>query len=77
MNAYTGTENDSVGPGCYNPREETIKQKVRIADFATAKIPRKVFESTNHIENNLPNKENPGPGAYENGTAKDKKNFNA
>ena len=53
---------DTVGPACYNPNEIHIKQKQRKADFISSKISRKVFEPTKAIDNNLPCKENPGPG---------------
>jgi hypothetical protein len=58
-----------VGPACYNPKEDTVKNKVRNADFTTTKIPRKVFEANKTRENNLPAKENPGPGQYESAKA--------
>lgn len=51
-----------MGPACYNPKEENVKLKHRIADFTTTKIPRKVFEPNKTRENDLPAKENPGPG---------------
>jgi len=54
-----------VGPACYDPIEDTVKTKKKNADFTTSKIPRKLFEPNITRENNLPNKENPGPGAYD------------
>jgi hypothetical protein len=36
--------------------------KVKKADFTTNKGERKVFEPTKMIDNNLPSKDNPGPG---------------
>jgi hypothetical protein len=48
-------------------------------DFVSSKIQRKVFEPNRMRENNMPSKENPGPGHYEevNPAAEDRKNFNA
>ena len=54
-----------MGPACYNPKEESVKNKYRIADFASSKIPRKVFEPNRTRDNDLPSKENPGPGQYD------------
>ena len=51
-----------MGPACYNPKEQSVKNRNRIADFTTSKIPRKVFEANKTRENDLPSKENPGPG---------------
>jgi hypothetical protein len=53
---------DTVGPACYNPKEDQLKLKQRKADFVSSKITRKVFEPNRTRENNLPSKENPGPG---------------
>lgn len=39
-----------------------MKQRAKIADFHATKIDRKIFEPTKAIDNNLPSKENPGPG---------------
>ena len=55
-----------------------MKNKNRITDFNSQKAARKVFEPTKYRENNLPSKENPGPGQYENIImVGDKKNFNS
>jgi len=35
------------------------------ADFISSKIQRKIFEPNRTRENNLPSKENPGPGQYD------------
>jgi hypothetical protein len=68
-----------VGPACYNPKDNSVKQKTKIADFTSTKIQRKVFEPTLLRDNDQPSKDNPGPGAYEYNTRvlHDKKNFNA
>lgn len=74
--AYTGQGTDTVGPAFYTPNEDKVKQKVRIADFATTKIARKVFEPSKARENELPPKDNPGPGQYEPYKFNQGKNFN-
>jgi hypothetical protein len=43
----------------------------------SSKITRKLFEPNKMKENNLPPKENPGPGQYDFQNPGDKKNFNA
>jgi hypothetical protein len=78
QNAYSGLGQDTVGPACYNPRENMVKQKISKADFVSSRITRKVFEPNKTRENNLPSKENPGPGHYDAAIiVGDKKNFNA
>ena len=77
QNAYSGLGQDTVGPACYNLKENHVKKRQRTADFITSKIPRKVFEPDKTRENNLPAKENPAPGHYEIIGVNDKKNFNA
>ena len=77
QNAYTGLGMDTVGPGCYDPNEDQVRQKVRKADFVSAKIPRKVFEPIKSRDNNLPSKENPGPGQYDSQIPNEKKDFNS
>ena len=63
--AYSGLGQDTVGPACYNPKEKSVKTRHRIPDFTSCKIPRKVFEPNKTRENDLPSKENPGPGQYD------------
>jgi len=50
---------------------------VRIADFTSTKVNRKIFEPSKAIENELPPKENPGPGQYDYMNINEKKNFNS
>jgi phosphoserine aminotransferase len=57
QNAYSGLGNDTVGPAGYNPKEDKIRSKQRIADFTSNKISRKVFEPTSFIDNTLPSKD--------------------
>ena len=54
-----------------------MKNRTRVTDFTATKVQRKLFEPNKTRENNLPSKENPGPGTYEYFTADDKKNFNS
>lgn len=48
-----------------------------MADFKASKIPRKVFEPKKTCDNDMPNKDNPGPGAYDYSNVQTKKSFNA
>ena len=59
---YSGLGQDTVGPALYDPKEELVKHKSKKADFNTTKIARKVFEPNITKENNLPSRDNPGPG---------------
>ncbi len=63
--AYSGIKHDTVGPALYNPKPETQKQSAPKFDFVASKSKRTVFEQENRRENNLPAKENPGPGKYD------------
>lgn len=36
-NAYSGLGQDTVGPACYNPKESSVKEKHRVADFISNK----------------------------------------
>jgi hypothetical protein len=77
--AYSGLGQDTVGPAAYNPKSEQVRTRMMKTDFVSSKIQRKVFEPNRMRENNMPSKENPGPGHYEevNPAAEDRKNFNA
>jgi len=66
-----------VGPAAYNPKADQVKMRHTNPDFASSKIKRKIFEPNKTRDNNLPSKENPGPGQYEFQNPGDKKNFNA
>ena len=63
--AYTGLGQDTVGPAGYNPKADPVKQRGKNTDFMSSKITRKLFEPNRTKENNLPAKENPGPGQYD------------
>ncbi len=75
--AYSGLGQDTVGPAAYNPKADQVKMRHTNPDFASSKIKRKIFEPNKTRENNLPSKENPGPGQYDFQNPGDKKNFNA
>lgn len=60
--AYSGLGQDTVGPAGYNPKEDPVKFRQHNADFVSSKIQRKIFEPNRTRDNNLPSKENPGPG---------------
>jgi hypothetical protein len=75
--AYTGLGQDTVGPAGYNPKADQVKQRSANPDFMSSKIQRKLFEPHKMKGNNLPAKENPGPGQYDFQDPGDKKNFNA
>lgn len=66
-----------MGPAGYNPKAEPVKQRPLQPDFMSSKIQRKLFEPNKTRDNNLPSKENPGPGQYDFSDPGDKKNFNA
>jgi hypothetical protein len=64
-NFYTGLGQDTVGPALYDASEKMIRQKTKYADFNSTKVQRNVFEPNITRDNNLPSRENPGPGQYD------------
>jgi len=50
-NAYSGLGVDTVGPACYDTNVQPLKGKPKVADFATSKLKRKVFEQDLTREN--------------------------
>lgn len=67
--AYTGRNQDTVGPALYNPNMDAQKHVAPKKNFVASKSKRTIFEPENKAENLLPPKENPGPGKYEPKTA--------
>ena len=76
-NSYSGNGSDTVGPALYNPNYSNVKQRHPVGDFVTSKQHRKVFEPSIERSNNLPSRENPGPGQYQEVEKPKKKEFNA
>jgi len=63
---HTGDRGDTVGPGEYEPAGEALVLRTDPTTiFHMSKMTRKLWEPSVAIENTMPEKENPGPGSYE------------
>jgi hypothetical protein len=63
---HTGERGDTVGPGEYDPKNDIIVPTLLQTPFAAGGVKdRGLFEPSGAIHNELPPRENPGPGTYD------------
>lgn len=64
---HTGERTDTAGPGEYDPKISLITPSAPQSSFDLGgpRKDRSLWEPSGHIENTLPPKQNPGPGAYD------------
>ena len=75
-NSFTGKGLDRPGPTDYEPKNKQLKLRSPETNFSISKTERKLFEPNKTYENELPQREIPGPGTY-NGDKLKKFNFNS
>lgn len=62
---HTGDRGDTAGPGEYDMKTAIVARTERTTAFHMSKLTRSLWEPSVAINNLLPPRENPGPGAYE------------
>ena len=75
--AYSGLNQDTVGPALYNPIQDAQKFVAPIHDFVVSKTERHLWEPQNKAENTFVPRDIPGPGKYDRQDPEKMRNFNA
>ena len=74
---FSGNGTDTVGPARYDPKFTIAKKAVSETLFAASKTKRTIFEPMNRKENEMPQRDMPGPGKYDSEFIVNNKMFNS